>query len=281
MTSYDNQSHHEPDPRGPGAVRWAFQQVGWYLRKLILWPIADSFRAFGRGISRLLNVFRYRSPLAWVGATLAVTVTAGAVGAAVYFYRQSERAGTPAAPEVVREVPATSDPAGSALPAQPATPTPPTNPDSTNDGTGGTLQGVVPDFRRTAATRPATAKERKKSATETVVEPARVPDSGPLKVAHRFATTFVGYEVGEKGTARALKQTAAPRLARELRANPPKLPVSGKVPKATVMNVVKGKRNGKRLAVSVALLRTGATSELRLVLARTGADRWRVSEVRG
>lgn len=271
MNHHNLNDHHENEPSGPGTITWFFQQLGWYLRKLVLWPVADSFRWLGTGIARFLDVFRHRSPFAYIGATLAVTMTAGAVAAAFYFYKQSEQA-DPAAP-VVAQTTNQTPPAGTVVPPQ----TPPANASQPRQSEEPTLQGVVPSFDRTAATRKDSAK---KGAEKAVVKPSTPPESGPLSVAHKFASTFVGYEVGEKKASRELKRTASPRLARELRTNPPRLPAGGKVPKATVMNVVKGKRNGKRMAVSVALLRTGATSELRLALTRNESG-WRVSEVRG
>lgn len=272
MNHHNLSDHHENEPAGPGPIAWFIQQLGWYLRKLVLWPVADSFRWLGRGTTRFVDVFRHRSPFAYIGATLAVTVTAGAVAAAVYFYKQSEKT-DPATPAVVQQ---TTNQAPSDTVVSPQAPAP--NSSAPKDSNEPTLQGVVPSFDRTAATQ---KKSGKKSAEQTVVKPSAPPESGPLSVAHDFATTFVGYEVGEKKASRNLKRTTSPRLARELRSNPPRLPSGGKVPKATVMNVVKGKRNGKRLNVSVALLRTGATSELRLALTRTKDNGWRVSEVRG
>lgn len=273
MNHQNLNDHHENEPAGPGLIAWFVQQLGWYLRKLVLWPVADSFRWVGRGISRFVDGFRHRSPFAYIGATLAVTVTAGAVAAAVYFYNQSEQADPPA-PAVAQQTADQAAPTGTVVPPQ----APAGNNSQPQKSGEPTLQGVVPSFDRTAATRKDSGK---KAAEKTVVKPSAPPESGPLSVAHSFATTFVGYEVGEKKASRELKRTASSRLARELRSNPPRLPAGSKVPKATVMNVVKGKRNGKRLAVSVALLRTGATSELRLALTRTKDSGWRVSEVRG
>ena len=47
------------------------------------------------------------------------------------------------------------------------------------------------------------------------------------------------------------------------------------------MNVVKGKKSGDTLDVSVSLMRSGATSELRLALEEGKKNKWLVSEVRG
>lgn len=274
MSQHDNSYHHDQgDPGGPGGFSWFFQQIGWFMRKLVLWPIADSFRWTGRLIARFFDAFRYRSPFTYIGATLAVCVTAGAVAAAVYFHGQSGQAPVATQPDVPAQVADTVVPTPA---TPPATPAPAAQPGNSAD----TLQGVVPSFKRTsAAGKKATAAKRTEE--KTLVKPSAPPDSGPLKVAHRFASSFAGYEIGEKKAARELKQTASPRLARELRANPPKLPAGGQVPKATVMNVVKGRKSKGRLAVSVALLRSGATSELRLALTRTPDSGWLVSRVLG
>lgn len=273
-----NGDNHHPDhePEGPGAISWFFQQIGWYLRKLVLWPIADSFRWIGSCIARIFDALRYRSPLAYIGTTLAVCVTAGAVAAAVYFYQQYEQTDAPPAPQPT----APAGIADTVIPPATSTSPPATTPNrNETEGDPNTLRGVVPEFSNTAA-RESGKVDQKRTAGRTVVKPAAPPKSGPLKVAHDFASTFAEYEVGEKKAAGRLKETASPRLARELRANPPKLPANGQVPKAAVMNVVKGKRSRNRLSVSVALLRSGTTSELRLALTH-GKDGWRVSEVLG
>lgn len=273
MSQTENFHDHATDPRGPGAFAWALQQFGWYFHKLVLWPVADSFRWFGRGVSRFFGSFRYRSPFAYIGATLAVTVTAGAVAAAFYFYKQSENPGVPnpVAPAIAGSAAVTTP---TRVPA--ATPAPVTAPAPVPQED--TLSGVVPNFRTSAAR---SGNSPGKAAAKTIVKPQPAPASGPLRVAHRFATAFVAYEVGEKKANRGIDRTASPKLARELRANPPKLPSAGSVPKAAVMNVVKGKAGRNRLAVSVALRRAGAASELRLALTRTPRNGWLVSEVRG
>jgi len=256
--------------KAPGRILWPIRRIGHFLEKFLLWPIADSFR-------KVRNGLRYRSPFAYIAATLMVTVTAGAVAAAVYFYKQSEK-GTSG--PVVAE---TAIPTETVVPPIP-TPTPvPTQTEDTTPDSGSTkttLQGVVPSFTTSGR-----QKNSKKAANPglpaTVVRPAPAPKSPPLKVAHRFATTFVGYEIGEKNAARGFTRTATPGLAKDLRRNPPKLPSAGQIPKATVVNVVGGKKNGNRMDVSVALMRTGAASELRLTLTRKKGNGWLVSQVRG
>ncbi len=266
----------QDDANAPGGIAWAFKRVGWFLEKYVLWPIADSFR-------RLANALRYRSPFAYIGVTLMVTLTAGAIAAAVYFYNQSED----------------NDPdpmvAGTAIPAEtvaPTVPTPtqtPTTVEDTTPNSGNaddTLQGVVPNFNTSGKQKrsqqgSADKADSNQKLPNTVVRPAAIPKSPPLKVAHGFATTFVGYEIGEKGAAKDFAKTATPKLARELKKNPPKLPSSGQIPKATVVNVVRGKKSGNDLEVSVSLMRTGAASELRLTLTKEKGKGWLVSQVRG
>ncbi len=104
----------------------------------------------------------------------------------------------------------------------------------------------------------------------------------PLKVAHRFAGAFVSYEVGKTNhrVRKVFRKTATEPLADSLVKRPPRQPASVKVPKARVLNVVPGPRRGASVAVSVSLLRVGATSELRLELQQV-ADQWLVSDVRG
>lgn len=295
----------EPIPdRAPNRLTWPVKRFFWFLEKRILWPISDTFRRNG-------NPDRRHSPLAWVGVTLLVALAGGATAAAVYFHNQANS--DPAA-TVTAEAPAVPDTTVAPAPATsaPATGTPSTSADET-------LQGVVPNFETSAgqssgngsgssgsnsagsgsgnqdsgnggsgnAGNGNSGNGKKKS--KALVNPAPPPKSGPLKVAHNFALTFTGYEIGRKGAAKKFSATSTPELAKELRRNPPKQPDGVEVPRATVMNVVKGQKEGRLLLVSVSLRRSGATSELRLGMKRAGKGkkkaakraRWRVSEVRG
>ncbi|MDQ2622763.1 MAG: hypothetical protein M3Y45_06960 [Actinomycetota bacterium] len=279
--SKSSRDRYDQPEKVPGRLAWPFLQAAWIVRKYVLWPVADSFRGIFRGIGNatggFFRAFRYRSPFAYIGATLAVTVTAGAVAAAFYFYKQSEEA--PVSPVVAQ------------APVQPVdtvvTPATPPAESSQPASTGeDTLKGVVPSFN-TAGQQNGNgsggngSNGSQSDPEESLVKPAAVPDAKPLQVAHQFASTFVEYEVGKKSAAKKLNRTSTAKLSRELRKNPPKLPAGGKVPKATVMNVVKGEKNKDRLDVSVSLLRSGATSELRLGLVRSESAGWQVSEVRG
>lgn len=269
-TSGEQPEQQDQTP-APSGLFWPLKRAWWALEKHVLWPIADSFRRIAEGA-------RYRSPLAYVGATALVCLTAGAVVAAVYFYNEANSA----EPDpVVAEAPLGADTV--VAPIQP----PPTAGAPANGGQDEdeTLQGVVPGFDNSAGKSGgngnSNGKGGSKKLPKTVVRPADLPDSPPLKVAHRFANTFVGYEVGEKKAARTLRRTATGKLAGELVARPPRLPANGRVPKASVLNVVSGKKKGRRMEVSVSLMRSGATSELRLALTRKNKKGWLVSQVRG
>lgn len=223
--------------------------------------------------------------MAYIGATMLLTLTGAAIAAAVYFHNEAQNPEVPLTAEVPLE-------SGNVIAATPVpVPDLPTTPPSEAKDDD-TLKGVVPDFDKASgdtsnksgngnSSNANSSKKKKKGLPETVVTPAKTPDSPPLKVAQNFAETFVDYEVGKKGVAGEFSETATRKLSRELKADPPRQPSNGDIPKATVMNVVKGARKGKTLDVSVSLMRSGATSELRLALLAGKKNRWLVSEVRG
>jgi hypothetical protein len=101
-------------------------------------------------------------------------------------------------------------------------------------------------------------------------------------VAWQFAQAFVGYEVGNssKKTDTAFVATATKPLIKSLAADPPRLPSTGKVPQARVLNVVLGTAGKQQVTASVSLVRLRAISEVRLTLTKTG-DEWRVAQVLG
>jgi len=111
---------------------------------------------------------------------------------------------------------------------------------------------------------------------------ATEPTEKPAQVAWDFAQAFVGYEVGDSGkeTQAAFAASATKQLAKALQADPPRLPASGKVPKARVLNVVLGDANKQQVTASVSMVRLRAVSELRLTLTRVGKQ-WRVAQVLG
>ena len=245
-------------------LTWPVKRAYWAVEKYLLWPIADSFKWAAERL-------RYRSPLVYIGATLAVTVTLGAVAAAVYFHNESKSSGQ----TIITQVPE-----GATSVTIPTAPLENTTTPATGSDEGDTLQGVAPSFETSSDS---SGKSGDKS-DPTLVKPADPPKSGPLKTAQQFATTFVEYEVGTKGAAKDFKQTATKQLAKALAVDPPRQPANGTVPKATVLNVVKGPKEDGKLGVSVALMRLGTSSELRLALEKDGkgkGSQWLVSEVRG
>jgi hypothetical protein len=132
------------------------------------------------------------------------------------------------------------------------------------------LQGVTPRFQAGNAP-PAPAPQ-----------PPTKSAASPEQVAWQFATAFVGYEVGRsnKKTDAAFAATATKPLAKSLATDPPRLPASGKVPQARVLNVVLGAAGNQQVTASVSLVRLRATSEVRLTLTKAG-DQWRVAQVLG
>jgi hypothetical protein len=112
--------------------------------------------------------------------------------------------------------------------------------------------------------------------------PAPKPTTPAADVAFQFAQAFVGYEVGHSNakTDAAFAATATKPLAKALKADPPRLPAHGTVPRARVLNVVLGSATKTQVAASVSLVRLRSMSELRLTLTRNGND-WRVAQVLG
>jgi hypothetical protein len=135
------------------------------------------------------------------------------------------------------------------------------------------LQGVTPRFHPGHAS---------PAAAPSPPPPAAKPTEKPAAVAWAFAQAFVGYEVGHPSDQadQTFAGTATKQLAKALKADPPRLPASGKVPKARVLNVVLGSANKKQVTASVSLVRLRAMSELRLTLTQVG-DQWRVAQVLG
>jgi hypothetical protein len=131
------------------------------------------------------------------------------------------------------------------------------------------LQGVSPQFQAGHA-------------TPVPPQPPTEAAAPPAQVAWQFAQAFVGYEVGNstKKTHTTFAATATKPLVKSLAADPPRLPSSGKVPQARVLNVVLGTASKQQVTASVSLVRLRAISEVRLTLTKTD-DAWRVAQVLG
>jgi hypothetical protein len=152
-----------------------------------------------------------------------------------------------------------------------------------------TLQGAAPDFEAAADGKEgeAAAAAQASPTAATNAKPSAIPpglasNMSAMDTARDFAGAFVLYEVGRSNAKvrKAFRLTATPALAKALADRPPRLPESVKVPTAKVQNVVLGTESGRTVEASVALLRLGDLSELRLTLTRR-AGAWKVSEVRG
>ncbi len=243
----------------------------------MLWPLGERFAGLslrGRGAG---------------AAALGSLAVAAILLAAILLPKGGDPApGPAAAPARVADVPAQPEPQAQ----QPR---------------GPVLQGVTPDFHvgggavaSKAAGKEAAAGDSATPPSEAEAAPEAAPSeaaaaattssvkpvpAGPaaMKVARRFSEAFVFYEVGER-PARAKEvfgETATPELAEALRERPPRLPADAKVPKARVVNLVPGPRDGKAYTVSVSLLRVGLTSELRLSLQPDPSGNWKVKDVLG
>ena len=248
-------------------ARWPLQRLGWGLQRRIAWPVQD----------RLAD----RGPAARGGVALLLVAAAG--GALAGGVLISSSGSDPASAPVPRLADTRSPNPVSVVLAHPS-------------ASGPVLQGVTPDLRATerdaaaAGSSPAdpsaTGSSSPPSAAPSapaaeVPSPADVPKA--MDVANRFANAFVLYEIGkaDAGVRQTFHRTAAEPLARSLAKRPPRQPDGVQVPRAKVLNVVPGPLHGTRLSVSVALLRLGATSELRLQLENRQKLGWQVSDVRG
>ena len=242
---------------------WSIREAAWGFEERVLWRGSDAARSAldhaGRAtepLQRLIQT-RFTWPLAdayrargrKTRAALAATTAALAVAAGA--------AGAVMAPDQI------SPPAPSAATAPGPIAATPTASDTL------VLQGVTPKFQpRHAAPAPPPRPPK--------------PTEKPAQVAWDFSQAFVAYEVGrsDKETAAVFAATATAQLGKALKADPPRLPTGGKVPRARVLNVVLGDANKTQATASVSLVRLRAVSELRLILTRTDHG-WRVAQVLG
>jgi hypothetical protein len=252
-------------------VRWPFERVAWAVRRFIVWPVADLFASRGA---------LGRSSIA---ATMLIAGGAAVFGG-IQLADQDDQA------PAMRQVAAVTAPVADVENRQQN----PVVAEPEPEQTGPVLQGVAPTFAPVSnedAEDPASGDETTNSAEDSsgsadaADENTPDPDTvrEPLSVARRFAAAFVSYEIGEEvSEARTVfRETASPALARALADRPPRQPATVDVPRAKVLNIVPGPRRDEMLAVSVSLLRLGATSELRLDLERTDEGDWLVGDVRG
>ncbi len=267
-------------------VTWPFSRVAWLVRTRVAWPVQDELSLHGRGFQAML-----------------VTGGTAFVAAAVAGGILLSGTGTGNAASEGRPVLASSSPVAVRDLAPP-----PSLGRSEAISTAPVLHGVDPDFKLLAKSDDSLAASGSGSSgdgdvtstdapdsvdtppgtdDDTLAAKENIPSPGKVKpaldVSRQFADAFVKYEIGKSDAdvREVFKRTAADPLVRALRKRPPRLPKGVKVPKARVLNVVPGPKRGGSLAVSVALVRLGASSELRLQLRHEEKTGWLVSDVRG
>jgi hypothetical protein len=241
---------------------WTIRETAWGLEERVLWRGSDATRSalgrVGRAMQPLQRLIQTR--LTWpasdllrersgrtraaiAAGTATVAIAAAAGGAMSASHHAATESAVPAAASL------TSAPRAAGVTA---------------------LQGVTPHFQ--AGDSPAVPPP----------QPPAKTAAPPAQVAWQFAQAFVGYEVGRstKKTDAAFAATATKPLAKSLAADPPRLPASGKVPRARVLNIVLGAAGKEQVTASVSLVRLRAISEVRLTLTKAG-DKWRVAQVLG
>ena len=234
-------------------IRVSAEDAGWTIREAI-WGVEERVHWRRSELQRLIQTrltwpvadalgARSRRTRAAIAAGAATLAIAAAAGGAMIAADHPSAHGSPAA-----AASATAAPQGASLTA---------------------LQGVTPQFQAGHAA-PAPAQPPTKSSAP------------PTQVAWQFAQAFVGYEVGNstKKTDATFAATATKPLVKSLAADPPRLPSSGKVPQARVLNVVLGTASRQQVTASVSLVRLRAISEVRLTLTKTDKA-WRVAQVLG
>jgi hypothetical protein len=226
---------------------WSIREAAWGFEEKVLWRSSDRLQRLiqTRLTWPLSDALRQRSARTRrvIAASAAAAAVAAAAGGALTAADHPARHDSVLTPASVSAAPAS--------------------------GHAVVLQGVTPQIQPGHATPPPPQPPAKTSAP-------------PEQVAWQFAGAFVAYEVGRssKKTDHVLAATATKQLAKSLAADPPRLPASGKVPQARVLNVVLGSATKNQVTASVSLVRLRAISEVRLTLTKTG-DAWRVAQVLG
>jgi hypothetical protein len=260
------------------AIKWPFERIIWAIERGFVWPLEERTGDWSAPV-RVLGVVALGLLAAGAGV-LGLVWASGSGGGGTSSTRE---AAAPVAAPIVRQA-QQPEPAAAEPVLQGA------KPDFTAEADSGASKssGEIAGSESAAATSGSTA-EAAKSASSTSGSAAgatAVKPAGPAasKVARQFAGAFVLYEIGRKtATVRTtFNETATPELARELLRRPPRQPAGVEVPKAKVLNVVAGPHQGDTYTLSVALLRVGVTSELRLDMQRnpkTGV--WEVARALG
>jgi hypothetical protein len=246
------------------AVKWPFERAVWTIEQGVVWPLEErtdgwdgSLRAASAGGLALL---------AAGAVALGIVVASGG--------SSTTRLGEVSAP-AAKPAPLASQPESESVLHG-------ANPDFTA-ATGGAASKSPGAEAGTGATSQAGATTLESSPQATA---APVVAVGPAatKVAHRFAGAFVLYETG-KTTPKVratFAETATPQLTHALLQRPPRLPANTEVPQAKVVNIVPGPKRGDSYTMSVALLRVGVTSELRIDIGQDKqSGEWQVEHIDG
>ena len=270
-------------------VKWPFERIAWAIEHWLVWPIQEETALWSRPVRA--------GVLAGV-----VALAAGGIAAGVVVSDPSSSSGGGDSTAV-----RAASPGGAAAAAAIAAAHAP------KAHTGPVLHGSAPDFapesgggvpKSEAATNSGSGSATEAStATDAnaTTTPAAAASEGPevagpaaIAVAREFAGAFVLYETGQD-TAKVkatFEKTATPDLAQALLKRPPRLPANVKVPQAKVLNIVVGPKRGETYTLSVALLRVGVTSELKLDMQKKSSgggpskagvthSRWVVTDVLG
>ncbi len=251
-------------------ARWPFERIAWTVERLLLWPVQE--RAAGLMPRAQAGGIAAAGAIVAGLAVLGIVLSTGGGG--------NERVVVGAAPTAIRQLPATplESPSGPLLHGAPP-----------NLGVGSGVgvtepgsEGAGSDSLAAVGSSDPTSQDAGE-ATAGTSSTKPVP-AGPaaMKVARRFAEAFVFYEIGERSgrAAAVFSETASAPLAEALSERPPRLPAGTKLPKAKVLNLVPGPRDGRAYTVSVSLLRVGVTSELRIKMQRVDGA-WTVTDVLG
>ncbi len=264
------------------AVRWPFERAYWAFERGAVWPLRE------RGT-------RLDTPARAVALGSLGVLAAGALA-----FGLAQGGGGDGGAGPVAALPV-SEPLPVAKPKPAPEPEEPTLQGSAPDFTpasGEKAKSSVADAETVIGSKPSGKDEGAQQsaaagpgadsafAAKTSTAPKQVADPGPaaIDVARRFSSAFVRYETGSTDSAvrKAFEATASPQLTKALLRRPPRLPANAKVPKAKVLNVVPGPRQGSTFTLSASLLRVGITSELRIDVQREGrSGEWQVTDVLG
>ena len=259
-------------------VRWPFERIAWAVEHWLVWPIQEETALWSRPVRAGALAGVVVLAAAGVAAGVAVSNPSSGGGSSESPVeasppRRGSRRPTPGAPprrrarrrERVRPGPSSTARAPTSRPSPAAA--------SRSRGR-----------RRTAAAAQA-ATGAKAGAATAVTGRRRLDRRAPGAGRRRPRGDRGGPQVlrrlrplrdrprHRRRSKRSSRETATPDLAQALLKRPPRLPANVKVPKAKVLNIVAGPKQGDTYTLSVSLLRVGVTSELRIDMQKTPAGR--------